>query len=46
LQLRVKLSDVHAYMAREGQPSPTISLDERALEIVTGDFDRRRAPHR
>lgn len=34
-QLRVKVSDVHAYMAREGQPSPTIDLDERALEILS-----------
>jgi excisionase family DNA binding protein len=33
-QLRVKLSDIHAYMARAAQPSPTISLDERALQIL------------
>jgi excisionase family DNA binding protein len=33
-QLRVKVSDIHAYMSREGQPSPTISLDERALQII------------
>jgi excisionase family DNA binding protein len=33
-QLRVKVSDIHAYMGREGQPSPTISLDERALQII------------
>ena len=33
-QLRVKVSDIHAYMGREGQPSPTINLDERALQII------------
>jgi excisionase family DNA binding protein len=32
--LRVKLSDIHAYVAREGRGSPTISLEERALEII------------
>lgn len=33
-QLRVKVSDIHAYMARAGQDSPTIDLDERAREIL------------
>jgi excisionase family DNA binding protein len=33
-QLRVKVSDIHAYLAREGQPSPTIDLDERAIALL------------
>lgn len=33
-QLRVKVSDIHAYMGRAGQESPTIDLDERAREIL------------
>ena len=33
-QLRVKVSDIHAYMAREGQSSPTINLDERARSLL------------
>jgi excisionase family DNA binding protein len=33
-QIRVKLSDVHAYLARQGNGSPTISLQDRALEIL------------
>jgi len=35
-QLRIKASDVHAYLAREGQaPSPTIDLNQRAFAILT-----------
>ena len=33
-QLRVKVSDVHAYMAREGGVSPAIDINERALAIL------------
>jgi excisionase family DNA binding protein len=34
-QLRVKVTDIHAYMAREGGPSsPTIDLTERALALL------------
>lgn len=34
-QLRIKVSDVHAYLAREGgAPPPTIDLSERALAIL------------
>jgi len=33
-QPRVKVSDIHAYMAREGRASPTISLDERARHLL------------
>ena len=36
-QLRVKVSDIHAYLAREGGPiSPTVDLNERALAILRG----------
>lgn len=38
-QLRVKVSDVHAYLAREGPASPTINLDERALELLRDKHD-------
>lgn len=31
---RVKVADVHAYLAREGQPSPTTNLEERARRIL------------
>jgi excisionase family DNA binding protein len=34
-QLRVKVSDIHAYMARAGQSSPTIDLDERARALLS-----------
>ena len=34
-QLRVKISDIHAYMARSGQSSPTIDLDERARALLS-----------
>jgi len=35
-QLRVMVSDIHAYMAREGGPaSPTIDLNQRALAILS-----------
>jgi len=33
---RVKVGDVHAYMAREGASSPIISVDERARAIMSG----------
>jgi hypothetical protein len=34
-QLRVKVSDIHAYLARDGGPtSPTVDLNERALAIL------------
>jgi excisionase family DNA binding protein len=33
-QHRVKVGDIHAYMGREGPASPTISLDETALQII------------
>jgi excisionase family DNA binding protein len=33
-QLRVKVTDIHAYMARSGQGSPTIDLDERAKQLL------------
>jgi excisionase family DNA binding protein len=33
-QARVKVSDIHAYMAREGCTSPTVDLEERALAIL------------
>ncbi len=33
-QARVKVSDIHAYMARAGCSSPTIDLEARALAIV------------
>ena len=36
-QARVKVSDVHAYMAREGCSSPTVDLEARALAIVRGE---------
>jgi excisionase family DNA binding protein len=36
-QARVKVSDVHAYMAREGCSSPTVDLEERALAIVRNE---------
>ncbi len=32
--VRVKLTDIHAYLAREGQPSPTLNLDEQALLLL------------
>ncbi len=34
-QLRVKVSDIHAYMARAGQSSPTIDLEERARALLS-----------
>lgn len=33
-QLRVKVTDIHAYMARSGPGSPTIDLDERAMQLL------------
>jgi excisionase family DNA binding protein len=36
-QARVKVSDVHAYMAREGCSSPTVDLEARALAIVRNE---------
>ena len=33
---RVKVRDIHAYMAREGASSPIISDDERAHAIMSG----------
>ena len=33
-QARVKVSDIHAYLAREGRLSPTVDLEARALAIV------------
>lgn len=34
-QSRIKVSDVHAYLARQGgAPSPTIDLNQRALAIL------------
>ena len=33
-QARIKVSDIHAYMAREGCSSPTVDLEARALAIV------------
>ena len=35
-QLRIKVADLHAYLAREPQPGPPIDLDRRALEILSG----------
>jgi excisionase family DNA binding protein len=32
--LRIKVSDIHAYMARAGVSSPSIDLAERALAIM------------
>jgi excisionase family DNA binding protein len=32
--LRIKVSDIHAYMARAGTSSPSIDLAERALSIM------------
>jgi excisionase family DNA binding protein len=35
-QLRIKVSDIHAYLARAGGvASPTIDINERALAILT-----------
>lgn len=35
-QLRIKVSDIHAYLAREGgAASPTIDINERALAILS-----------
>lgn len=35
-QLRVKVSDIHAYLARDGGPSsPSVDLNERALAILS-----------
>lgn len=34
-QLRVKVSDIHAYMARAGQCSPTIDLQDRARALLS-----------
>ena len=35
-QLRIKVSDIHAYLAREGgASSPTIDINERALAILS-----------
>lgn len=36
-QPRVTLSDIHAYMTREGNVSPTIDLDERARAILRNE---------
>ena len=36
-QARVKVSDIHAYMAREGCVSPTIDLEARALALVRNE---------
>lgn len=36
-QARVKVSDIHAYMAREGASSPTVDLEARALAIVRNE---------
>ena len=36
-QARVKVSDIHAYMAREGCSSPTVDLEARALAIVRNE---------
>jgi excisionase family DNA binding protein len=36
-QIRIKVSDIHAYLARGAGPgSPTVDLQERALEILRG----------
>ena len=36
-QLRIKVSDIHAYLAREGgAASPTIDINERALAVSKG----------
>jgi excisionase family DNA binding protein len=35
-QLRIKISDIHAYLAREGgAASPTVDMNERALAILS-----------
>src|SRR5579872_3733959 len=35
-QLRIKVSDIHAYLARKGgAASPTIDINERALAILS-----------
>jgi excisionase family DNA binding protein len=35
-QLRIKASDIHAYLGRQGgAPSPTIDINQRALAILT-----------
>lgn len=34
-QLRVKVSDIHAYMARAGHASPTLDLEERARALLS-----------
>jgi excisionase family DNA binding protein len=36
-QARVKVSDIHAYMAREGGGSPTVDLEARALAMVRNE---------
>ncbi len=33
-QLRVRVSDLHAYMARESDGAATVSVDDRAREIL------------
>ncbi len=40
-QLRVKVTDIHAYMARAGGPSsPTIDIHERAVAILASTTPR------
>jgi excisionase family DNA binding protein len=36
-QARVRVSDIHAYMAREGAASPTVDLEARALAMVRNE---------
>jgi excisionase family DNA binding protein len=36
-QARVKVSDIHAYMSREGGSSPTVDLEARALAMVRNE---------
>jgi excisionase family DNA binding protein len=33
-KLRVRVAELHAYLARESQPGPPVDLDRRALEIL------------
>src|SRR5206468_4288673 len=34
--LRVKVGELHAYLARESQPTTPVDVDRRALEILRG----------
>lgn len=34
--VRIKIADLHAYMAREPRPGPPLDLDRRAAEILGG----------